>query len=643
MTASADQRLADYERIVIADDAGAVAKAAAGELAHFVGRIIDRKLEIVPWSKYSPQEEGLSFFVGAGACEKVTGQSLGPWKEEEWLLRTIAANAGVQGLLVCGNDGEGDPWSTRTAAGTMLAAYSLLDDHLGCRWFWPGPFGEHVPQNADAAVPQLDVRKTPTFMIRSIGVGYSSYHTSEFKDATKRWSRRARLGWVRSAVFGHSWFDAFNFRNEESFKQHPEWFAFVDGKRRGPQMCTTEPAVIDHMVNFVLKGKSDIVHISPSDGGGFCQCARCQALDVPGLLAYDGKTVQLSDRIFTYANEVARRVREQNPNKGCGMFAYTFYNKPPVKIERLEPNLYLSFVYQSAALRSPEFQQQWRENVEGWKKLGAKLVIREGWGNHYYFDLPMLHDRQIIENTAEAQRLGFMASYGEGSKSFATMAPNYWALTRMMWDPQRDPKKVMPDFYRDAYGPVARPMQAFFETYSRSLDKHWGERDRFVDTPGIAYANMIGSWRRLIPAAVVDEAERHLQEAERLAPAGECADRVAFHRFGQDYTRVMLDLLETYRKLPETGLRFIPFSTVNVTRTGEDLAERRRLLEKAYELGERREQMLLEHRDWAGPDEGLYSYANSDSDNRPWHENVKKALGIDKPSALTKAKLTKKP
>ena len=128
-----------------------------------------------------------------------------------------------------------------------------------------------------------------------------------------------------------------------------------------------------------------------------------------------------------------------------------------------------------------------------------------------------------------------------------------------------------------------------------------------------------------------------------MAPAGEYADRVAFHRFGQDYTRVMLDLLETYRKLPETGLRFIPFSTVNVTRTGEDLTERRRLLEKAYELGERREQMLLEHRDWAGPDEGLYSYANSDSDNRPWHEFVKKALGIDKPSALTKAKLTKKP
>ncbi len=34
-----------------------------------------------------------------------------------------------------------------TAAGSMLAVYTLLEDHLGVRWFWPGEFGEHVPTN----------------------------------------------------------------------------------------------------------------------------------------------------------------------------------------------------------------------------------------------------------------------------------------------------------------------------------------------------------------------------------------------------------------------------------------------------------------------------------------------------------------
>jgi hypothetical protein len=635
----AEQRLADFRRVVIADDAGPVAKAAADELAHYVGRLVaaqaePAKLDVVPWSKFveTAKPDGLTFFVGADVAERVLDKKLGPWQDEEWLLQTVPT-----GLVLAGSDAVGDPWSARTSAGSMLAVYTLLDDHLGCRWFWPGEFGEHVPRAADAVVPQLDVRGTPKFFIRNVQLGYGMYHTDRFRDEAKRWARRSRMGWVRSAVFGHSWFDAFNFRNDESFKAHPEWFALVNGEHRGPQMCTTEPAVIDHMVDFVLKGKTDIVNISPSDGGGFCQCERCQALDVPGLLAYDGKTVRLSDRIYTYANEVARRVRAKNPAKGVGIFAYTFYNKPPAKLPKLEPNVYVSFVYQSAAFRAPDQVSTWHESVDGWKRLGAKLVIREGWGNHYYFDVPMIHARQILDNVSEASRLGFVAAYGEGSKSFATMAPNYFALARMLWDPARDTTAVLPDFYRSAYGPAAEPMQKFFETYERSLDEHWGERDRNVDTSGIAYANMIGSWRRLLPTSVVDAADAHLREAERIAPAGEYADRVKFHRFGQDFTRVMLDLLETYRQLALLGVKLDTFSSV-VKERREDPQTRAAMLLQAYELGERREQMLLEHRDWAGPDEGLYAFTN-DAGLRQWHTAVKRELNIDKPSPLTKAAL----
>ncbi len=137
----------------------------------------------------------------------------------------------------------------------------------------------------------------------------------------------------------------------KTFDEHPEWFALVNGKRRPPQMCTTHPEVLERMVDYVLAGKADIMNISPSDGGGFCECDRCKALDVPGVLSYDRKTTQLSDRMFTYANEVARRVREKNPAKGCGMFAYTYYHKPPLKIAKLEPNLYLSFAFQCGAHR----------------------------------------------------------------------------------------------------------------------------------------------------------------------------------------------------------------------------------------------------------------------------------------------------
>ncbi len=629
------QRLKDFRRVVVADDALPVQRAAAEELATYAGRVAQQKIEVVTLGTLAPEAPGLSFFVGDGAAERALGKSPKPWKSEEWMLRTVS-----NGLVLAGHDAAGDPWTIGTEAGSMLAVYTLLEDHLGVRWFWPGEFGEHVPSKADAILPVLDERRTPAFEIRSIQMGYPSiYHTKTFSDAARKWARRARLGWVKSAVFGHSWGTAFDLKSDETFKQHPDWFALVQGKRRPPQMCTTNPEVIARMVDYVLKGKQGIMNISPSDGGGFCECERCTALDVPGVLAYDKKTPQLSDRMFTYANEVARRVREKNPAKGCGMFAYTYYFKPPLKIPKLEPNLYLSFAFQCAAHRDPENLREWRESVSGWQKLDAKMVIREGWGSHYFHDLPWIHDRQIIANMAEGSRLGFIAAYGEGSKSFATQAPNMWAITHMMWDPKRDSTNLMRDFYESAYGPVAKEMEAFFETYNRSLDANWPKRDRVVDATGLAYANIIAAWGRLIPLGAVEEAEKHLKAAEARVPAGEYADRVKFHRFGQDYTRVLLELLDNYRKLTELGVK-MEF-TVAVKATRDDPAEREALLKRSYELGEQREKMLLAHRDWAGPDEGMYAFTN-DINTRQWHAAVKRELKIEKTTALTKTTLAPK-
>ena len=108
---------------------------------------------MVPVSAYRPDEPGLSFFVGAEVVKALLNQDLGAWQPEEWLLRTVPS-----GLLLAGQDGTGNPWSASTPAGSMLAVYVLLDDHLGVRWFWPGPFGEHVPSRPDATLPEFDLR-----------------------------------------------------------------------------------------------------------------------------------------------------------------------------------------------------------------------------------------------------------------------------------------------------------------------------------------------------------------------------------------------------------------------------------------------------------------------------------------------------
>jgi len=634
------QRLADFRRVVVADDAPPVAQFAAKELAEYAGRVTGQTLEVVPLSRYQPDAAGLSFFVGEAAGEKIIGRKLGPWKTEEWLLQTVP-----QGLVLAGDDQPGRALSVFVAAGSQLAAYTLLDETLGVKWFWPGAFGEHVPANPGAVLPVFQTRRVPEFMIRNYGVGYpGKYHTEAFNEEVERWARRTRQGWVPKAVFGHSWYGAFGFRDKEKtaelVKTHPEWFALVNGKRQPPQMCTTNPEVIEYMINYVLADKKNAIStISPSDGGSFCECERCRALDVPGLLGYDGKTPQLSDRVFTYANEIARRVHEKDPDKGVGMFAYTFYSQPPVRIEKMEPNLYLSFVHQAMANVDPQVQEEWKTRALEWKKISPHLVMREGWGNHYLLDLPFPHEEEILTAFSFGSECGFMAAYGEGSKAFSTQAPNTWAVTRMMWDPKQDTTNLMRDFYHAAYGPAADAVQAYFGTFRDALKANWPNRRFVLPARGMAYVNIINSWDILYPPAVLDEAEKHLKEAAALAPAGEYADRVAFHRFGFEYTRTLVDLLRCYHDLANRGVDLDTF--VNFEKLPYDTTKEKELLRRAYELGEKRETLLLEHRDWAALDEGLYAFTN-DKGLRQWHAAVKKLLRIDTPTRLTSATLAAK-
>lgn len=645
----APQKLTDFKRVVVAQYALPVTQHAAQELATYVGRITGQPVEVVDWSDDLRSATGLSFFVGQQSADHALRNPQAPWKREEWMIKTIPA-----GMVLAGDDQPGKALSVNVAAGSQLAVYTLLDDYLGVRWFFPGEAGEHVPSNAGATIPVLDLRTQPRFIIRNYMMGYTRYQTQAFRIDAARWARRSRQGWVPAATFGHSWFYAFNLRKTETEnpfkKNHPEWFALVNGVRRGPQMCTSNPEVIEHMVKYVLADtKRAITTISPSDGGGFCQCNEetksdlhkklgipsCTSMDPPAAEGDNPDWPKLSNRIFAYANEVARRVRAIDPDKGVGMFAYTYYNKPPTNIEKLEPNLYLSFVFQAQAHVDPIAYQDWLDSIAGWQKLGATMVVREGWGNHYLLDLPFINDKEIHNSLQVADKLGFIAAYGEGSKSFATQMPNTWAVVRTMWNPKVNYDEMTADFYKTAYGPAAGAMRAFFDAYSKSLHDNWENRRFIQPGRGVGYINLVNSWHITLPMSVVEEAEKHIVEAEKLAAGhSEYAGRVKLHRLGQDYARCMLHLLNNYRQLAELGIDMEFFSKA-VTEKRYDPALYKKLLAESYTLGEQREDILLANRDLPGPDEGLYSITN-DLKMRQWHSNVKRLLSIDKPTRITR-------
>ena len=112
----------------------------------------------------------------------------------------------------------------------------------------------------------------------------------------------------------------------------------------------------------------------------------------------------LSQRIFTFVNQVAAAVKRLNPNRGVGIFAYTFYRRPPLKIDRLEDNVYISFTYNTSYFNDPECKKDFYDMIDGWFKKKAKMVAREYWGMHYWLDLPVVQIKGIAENLPYLKR-----------------------------------------------------------------------------------------------------------------------------------------------------------------------------------------------------------------------------------------------
>ena len=106
---------------------------------------------------------------------------------------------------------------------------------------------------------------------------------------------------------------------------------------------------------------------------GFCQCDKCRALDSGQVIKEKGidaeeakpadrKNTSITDRIFTFANAVAREVQKTHPGKYVMNFAYSRYILPPQRIE-IHPSVVPQYALWSAYRHAnPKMKRRARRN-----------------------------------------------------------------------------------------------------------------------------------------------------------------------------------------------------------------------------------------------------------------------------------------
>jgi hypothetical protein len=215
---------------------------------------------------------------------------------------------------------------------------------LGARWYLPGELGEVLPSLKTIELPKLDETVRPDFRLRQF-----NFRFGVVGPETALWTMRLGMRNDERLQIAHGMATMTN--RDEVFAKHPEWFAIYGGKRdfrsddSKCQLCYSNDELFRETLRWA-RAQLDTYHfetvsIMPPDGyTSICQCEKCKGKDSPER----NERGLLSDYVWDFVNRVAKELAKTHPKAKVLNCAYGVYTLPPLKIDKLEPNVQVCIV-----------------------------------------------------------------------------------------------------------------------------------------------------------------------------------------------------------------------------------------------------------------------------------------------------------
>jgi hypothetical protein len=425
--------------------------------------------------------------------------------------------------------------------GPIYAAYNLLEEDLGVRWYGR--------EKAEGRVPRIDKLSfrpslrhfVPILEIRDpyYGVAFEREWSLHNKTNSPNADVPAESGgYAGHALFVHSYNDLVP--PAQYFAEHPEFYAEVNGKRQASQLCLSNPEVlritIENSKKFLLaKPDSKFISVSANDGRGYCECPLCSAVDKAEATVEGSK----SGSLIKFVNAVAEGLAPEFPHVKVSTLAYLDTFMPPKTI-RPGKNVVIQLCTDSHAWKyqyhyiteSDTFQNA----MKAWDAIGADIYVWDYTVNYIHYFVPMPNMAVVAENMRFFMEHGAKGIMLEGNHTSLVGPENdlmrCWVWSKQMWDPTRDTKALMKDFIYGYYGSAAEPIWQ----YNMMLWDMWKENH---DKPVQLGVSEVGSnllltpapcseppdWKLLSPEFIA-KTTKYFATAEKLAKDPETLQRV---------------------------------------------------------------------------------------------------------------------
>jgi len=426
-----------------------------------------------------------------------------------------------------------------TKLGLQNAIYTMLD-RWGCKWIMPGKIGEVIPKHKSLSLAIGTIRNATGYDNGPDGSG----SWSGDKDILTWYDRNAG-GRNHSQSSNHYWHYAIP--PAKYFKDHPEWFALIGGKRVPSQLCTSNPEVIAKMIEVAkayLKSQPSAVSfpMDPEDTMDFCQCDNCRAQDPQGR-GSDGLPL-VTDRVITFCNAVADGIKEEFPDRYIGVLAYSNHLMPPVRVKPAK-NIIITICRSNSCnlhllpIVGCPTAKRFYDIVQGWSKVTKNINVYEydpiSWIGSLpcptYLDhgiaLSLLFRKYDVKG-------GVVDRVPYTMERSPTTYINYYMERRMKTDPNRNPDVELVNMCTAFFGPAGKWMNMYYRELSAATKSlHPGR-----DTVGMG----LYRYDEFFNKQMITSARSYMNKALTASDQNpQYKERVQFMDLGQQYLEAYLD------------------------------------------------------------------------------------------------------
>lgn len=413
--------------------------------------------------------------------------------------------------------------------GTLYAAYHLLEQ-LGCRWYFPGEWGEVIPEKASLEVAEQTLTSKPDFPCRYINLSAWIPISAEERAQYDAWAIKVGLNKDPMYPLVGDGFLAYLVPPAEYFEEHPEYFALSKAGHREngeiregvmyeryAMLCLPNPAVYDESVKNLKeafagqrKMRNVVSHgfgISPPDGAPYCYCEEfpMQSLNL-NYPRYVHERM-MSEEFFGFA----ARLAEEFPDKYVSTMAYSNREMPPLGVD-MPDNMMVQYAPISCDVMHANDTNLWRRRdfvhiLQQWVDQTPHVVI-------YDYNPGMLTgmflpegDAQFMAINAPMYRdMGVKGMWREGRKAFMQTWISYYITGKLLWDADADVDALMDDFYNTFFGAEAGPhVRAWWDACAKQLS----------DSPMQAHEDFLTN--HVYDLKFVESIAPHLEQAKAAA------------------------------------------------------------------------------------------------------------------------------